>query len=40
MGGHYTLKAASLDRFDGAVAFYGMIRTPEAWRGPAIGSNR
>jgi carboxymethylenebutenolidase len=34
MGGHYTLKAASLDRFDGAVAFYGMIRTPEAWRGP------
>ena len=34
MGGHYTFKAASIDRFDAAVAFYGMVRTPEAWRGP------
>ena len=34
MGGHYVLKAAALDRFDAAVAFYGMIRTPEAWAGP------
>jgi carboxymethylenebutenolidase len=34
MGGHYALKAATLDRFDAAVAFYGMIRTPEAWNGP------
>jgi carboxymethylenebutenolidase len=34
MGGHYTLKAASIDRFDAAVAFYGMVRTPDAWRGP------
>ncbi len=34
MGGHYVFKAASLDRFDAAVAFYGMVRTPEGWRGP------
>jgi carboxymethylenebutenolidase len=34
MGGHYVFKAASLDRFDAAVAFYGMLRTPDAWRGP------
>jgi carboxymethylenebutenolidase len=34
MGGHYVLKAAALDHFDAAVAFYGMIRTPEAWQGP------
>ncbi len=34
MGGHYVLKAASVDRFDAAVSFYGMVRTPEAWRGP------
>jgi carboxymethylenebutenolidase len=34
MGGHYALKAASIDRFDAAVAFYGMVRTPDAWRGP------
>jgi len=35
MGGYYALKAAASDRFDAAVAFYGMIRTPEAWSGPA-----
>lgn len=34
MGGHYTFKAASTGRFDSAVAFYGMLRTPEAWAGP------
>jgi len=34
MGGHYVFKAASTDRFDAAVAFYGMLRTPDAWRGP------
>jgi carboxymethylenebutenolidase len=34
MGGHYALKAASIERFDSAVAFYGMVRTPDAWRGP------
>ncbi|MDQ1457378.1 MAG: carboxymethylenebutenolidase, partial [Actinomycetota bacterium] len=34
MGGHYALKAASTGRFDAAVSFYGMVRAPEAWRGP------
>ncbi len=34
MGGHYVFKAASTDRFDAAVAFYGMLRTPDDWRGP------
>ena len=34
MGGYYTFKAAAADRFDRAVAFYGMLRTPEQWRGP------
>jgi len=34
MGGHYTFKAASIDRFDAAVAFYGMLRTPQDWNGP------
>jgi carboxymethylenebutenolidase len=34
MGGMYALKAAGTGRFDRAVAFYGMIRVPEAWRGP------
>jgi dienelactone hydrolase len=34
MGGMYTMKAAATDRFDRAAPFYGMIRTPEAWRGP------
>jgi carboxymethylenebutenolidase len=35
MGGFYVLKAAATDRFDVAVAFYGMITVPDAWRGPA-----
>ncbi len=34
MGGMYAMKAAATDRFDKAAAFYGMIRLPEAWRGP------
>jgi carboxymethylenebutenolidase len=34
MGGHYAFKAASIDRFDAAVSFYGMVRAPQAWQGP------
>ncbi|MDQ1520971.1 MAG: carboxymethylenebutenolidase [Actinomycetota bacterium] len=34
IGGYYTFKAAAGDRFDRAVAFYGMLRTPENWKGP------
>jgi carboxymethylenebutenolidase len=34
MGGHYTFKAAASGRFDAAVAFYGMLRTPDDWQGP------
>lgn len=37
MGGMYALKAAASGRFDRAVAFYGMIRLPEGWRGPGQG---
>lgn len=33
MGGMYALKAASTGTYDRAVAFYGMIRVPEAWHG-------
>lgn len=36
MGGMYALKAAATGRFDRAVAFYGMIRVPENWRGPDL----
>lgn len=36
LGGMYALKAAAGGRFDRAVVFYGMIRVPEAWRGPAL----
>jgi carboxymethylenebutenolidase len=36
MGGMQTLKAAATGQFDRAVAFYGMIRLPEAWRGPRL----
>jgi carboxymethylenebutenolidase len=35
MGGMYALKAAATGRFDRAVVFYGMIRVPEGWAGPA-----
>src|SRR2546423_1893439 len=31
MGGSYALKAAATGRFERAVAFYGMVRTPEMW---------
>ena len=37
MGGMYALKAAGVGRFDRAVAFYGMIEVPEAWRSPGQG---
>jgi carboxymethylenebutenolidase len=33
MGGSYALKAAATGRFERAVAFYGMVRTPEMWAG-------
>ena len=36
MGGMYAMKAAATGRFDRAVSFYGMIRVPEDWRGPAL----
>lgn len=37
MGAMYTLKAAGTGRFDGAVAFYGMLRVPGKWRSPGQG---
>jgi carboxymethylenebutenolidase len=36
MGGMYALKAAATDRFDRAVAFYGMVTVPEHWRSPTL----
>jgi carboxymethylenebutenolidase len=33
IGGYYTFKAAASGRFDRAVAFYGMLRTPDNWKG-------
>jgi carboxymethylenebutenolidase len=36
LGGMYALKAAATGRFDRAVAFYGMIRLPEAMKGPDV----
>lgn len=36
LGGMQTLKAAATGRFHRAVAFYGMIRVPEAWRGAGL----
>jgi carboxymethylenebutenolidase len=35
MGGMQVLKVAARGRFDRAVAFYGMIRVPPDWVGPA-----
>jgi carboxymethylenebutenolidase len=35
MGGMYCFKAARTDRFAKIASFYGMIRLPEAWQGPA-----
>ena len=37
MGGMYALTAAGTGRFHRAVAFYGMIRVPQAFRGPGHG---
>ncbi|HUV09391.1 MAG TPA: dienelactone hydrolase family protein [Acidimicrobiia bacterium] len=37
MGGMQTLKAAASGHFLRAVACYGMIRLPEAWKGPHVG---
>ena len=34
MGGLYAYKAAASDRFDAAVSFYGMLRTPAQFAGP------
>jgi carboxymethylenebutenolidase len=34
MGGLYAFKAAAGDRFDAAVSFYGMLRTPDIFKGP------
>ena len=34
MGGLYAFKAAASDRFDAAVSFYGMLRTPPDFEGP------
>ena len=34
MGGLYAFKAAATDRFDAAVSFYGMLRTPDGFKGP------
>ena len=31
LGGTYALKAAATGRFERAVAFYGMVRTPKMW---------
>lgn len=33
MGGSYALKGAATGRFERAVAFYGMVRTPKQWDG-------
>jgi carboxymethylenebutenolidase len=33
LGGTFALKAAASGRFERAVAFYGMIRTPQMWAG-------
>ncbi len=37
MGGMYCFKAARSDRFAKIASFYGMIRLPEEWKGPAQG---
>jgi carboxymethylenebutenolidase len=38
MGGYYALKAAATGRFERAVIFYGMVRTPPMWEGPGHAS--
>ena len=37
LGGSYALKAAATGRFERAVAFYGMVRTPAMWAGGGQG---
>lgn len=37
MGGMYSMKTLASSRFDRAVAFYGMVRVPEAWQGSGQG---
>lgn len=37
MGGMYALKSTGTQRFDHAAAFYGMIRTPDAWKSEGDG---
>lgn len=37
MGGMYALKASATGRFDRVVAFYGMVRVPDDWRGAGQG---
>lgn len=37
MGGMYCHKASRSDRFARIASFYGMIRLPDAWRGPNHG---
>jgi carboxymethylenebutenolidase len=37
MGGMFALKAATLAQVHRAVSFYGMVRLPDHWRGPAMG---
>jgi len=37
MGGMYALKAAATGAFSRVCAFYGQIKVPERWRGPAQG---
>ena len=37
MGGMYAFKAARSSRFERIASFYGMIRLPEAWKGPGQG---
>ena len=36
MGGMFTIKSIASGRFDRGVAFYGMVRMPEQWRGPKV----
>ncbi len=36
MGGYFCFKVAASGRFANAVPFYGMVRTPEPWRGERL----
>src|SRR5439155_593603 len=36
MGGAFTLKAAATGRFERAVSFYGLVRTPPEWAGKSL----